>query len=208
MTPIHTQHRTIGLLGGSFNPAHGGHLHITLHALHKLHFDEVWWLVSPRNPLKSAESLASYEQRLASAKAVAAQVPRVRVLDIEKTAGTRYSYEILALLQSKFPATNFAWMMGADNLAQFHRWKRWQHILASVPLVVFDRAPYSHTSLRSKTMIRARRFLLKSIDISALGAAPRLVFVHLKRDPISSSFLRKTLGRAAFLGHNKGAGSS
>ncbi len=200
--PIYTKNRTIGLLGGSFNPAHGGHLHITLHALSKLKFDEVWWLVSPRNPLKRAETLADYEQRLASARAVAKAYKRVRVLDIEREAGTRFSYETVTLLQQKHPGTRFVWMMGADNLAQFHRWKRWEQLLATIPLVVFDRAPYSHTSLRSKAMIKARKFLFKNNALSNFDSVPSLTFIHLKRDPLSSTFLRKKLGEKAFLGHN------
>jgi len=194
------------LLGGSFNPAHAGHLHITLHALHKLGFDEVWWLVSPQNPLKSVAGMASYAQRLQSARRVAASHPRIRVLDIEARFGTRYSYETIALLKSRFPGAHFVWMMGADNLAQFHRWRRWKRILAEIPVVVFDRAPYSHTSLRSKTMLRGRKFLLKNTDIGGNFKAPCLVFEHLKRDPLSSTMLRKKLGLAAFLGHNEGAG--
>ena len=206
-TPIHTKNRTIGLLGGSFNPAHGGHLHITLHGLHKLGFDEVWWLVSPRNPLKSLSSLASYEQRLASARFVTAGQPRVRVLDIEARLGTRYSYETLALLKKRFRGTHFVWMMGADNLAQFHRWKRWKQLLAEVPVLVFDRAPYSHTSLRSKTMLRGRKFLLKNITMRNYVPAPCLVFEHLKRDPLSSTDLRKKLGSGAFLRHTEAVGA-
>lgn len=204
--PIYTANRTIGLLGGSFNPAHAGHLHITLFALHRLHFDEVWWLVSPRNPLKSAESLASYEARLQSAREVAKVDRRIRVLDFERQAGARYSYQTLALLKKRYPAARFVWMMGADNLAQFHRWKRWQQVLASVPVAVFDRAPYSHTALRSKAMIRGRRFLLKTMDIGTARCAPALLFLHLKRSPLSSTEIRKTLGEAGFLRHNKVVG--
>lgn len=204
--PIHTKNRTIGLLGGSFNPAHGGHLHITLYALNKLGLDEVWWLVSPRNPLKEADSLASYAQRLESAEEVARTHPRIRVLDIEKRFGTRYSYQTLEVLKQRFPGTRFVWMIGADNLAQFHRWKRWQAVLAAVPVVVFDRAPYSHTALRSKAYLRTSRFLLKNIDIGALPPSPCLVFIHLKRAPQSSTGLRKRLGAGAFLRHNNSAG--
>ena len=203
--PIHTKNRTIGLLGGSFNPAHGGHLHITLHALRALGLDEVWWLVSPRNPLKAAGSLAEYGQRLQSAENVAKPYRRIRVLDIEKRFNTRYSYETVALLKSRYPGTQFVWLMGADNLAQFHRWRRWQWLLATLPVVVFDRAPYSHTALRSKTMLRGRKFLLKNNQIGRFGAVPCLVFVHLRRDPLSSTLLRKKLGKAAFLGHNESA---
>lgn len=197
-----TKTRSIGLLGGSFNPAHGGHLHITLYALKKLGFDEVWWLVSPQNPLKKAESLAAYEQRLQSAKDVAKAHPGIRVLDIEAKMGTRYSWQTIALLQQRFARVHFAWLMGADNLEQFHRWKKWRNIFASLPVIVFDRAPYSHTALRSRAYTYMHKFLLKSISIHPLKTAPNLVFVHLRRDPMSSSHLRKTLGKNAFLRHN------
>lgn len=204
--PNYSKNRTIGLLGGSFNPAHEGHLHITLHSLHKLGFDEVWWLVSPQNPLKSAAELASYERRVRSAQAVVAGHSRVRVLDIEARFGLRYTYETLAFLQKRFRGTRFVWMMGADNLAQFHRWQRWDRILAELPVVVFDRTPYSHTSLRSKTMVRGYRFMLKNIAIGKKWPVPCLVFEHLKRNPLSSTALRKKLGKAAFLRHNKNVG--
>ena len=206
MQPIHTKNRTIGLLGGSFNPAHGGHLHISLHALKNLGLDEVWWLVSPRNPLKSEGDLAAYEKRLASARAVAATHPRIRVLDLEARYKLRYSYETVAFLQRRYPGAHFVWMMGADNLAQFHRWRRWRQILASIPIVVFDRAPYSHTALRHKTFIKMQKFRLKNMHIKRGKNAPALVFVHLKRDPLSSTALRKKLGIRAFLGHNKDVG--
>ncbi len=205
MNPVTTENRTIGLLGGSFNPAHRGHLHITQYGLNKLKLDEVWWLVSPRNPLKTKESLALYDQRLQSAQAVAKPHRRIRVMDVERRFNTKYSYETIKLLKTRYPATRFVWLIGADNLAQFHRWRRWAKLLNDIPIVVFDRAPYSHTSLRSKAMIRGRRFLLKNNQISQFGYAPCLVFVHLRRDPLSSTGLRKMLGEKAFLGHNKDA---
>jgi nicotinate-nucleotide adenylyltransferase len=200
--PIHTRNRTIGLLGGSFNPAHGGHLHITLYALKKLGFDQVWWLVSPHNPLKNASSLETYEKRLASARAVAAGHPRIRVLDIEQEKTLHFSWQTIRYLQRRFPAAQFAWLMGADNLAQFHRWKKWQKIARQLPVIVFDRAPYSHTALRSRTYSYMHKFLLKSMDINPWKTAPSLAFVHLRRDPLSSTQLRKTLGKGAFLRHN------
>jgi nicotinate-nucleotide adenylyltransferase len=206
MKPIHTKNRTIGLLGGSFNPAHGGHLHITLYALNKLGLDEVWWLVSPRNPLKSTGSLAQYEQRLQSAEGVARPYKRIKVLDIERRYNTHYSYETIDLLKSHYPGTRFVWLIGADNLAQFHRWRRWQWLLSTIPIVVFDRTPYSHTSLRSKAMLRGRKFLLKNSQISSFGRVPALAFIHLRRDPLSSSDIRKKLGEKAFLGHNRKCG--
>lgn len=190
---ISAKNRTIGLLGGSFNPAHSGHLHITLYALKKLKLDEVWWLVSPHNPLKSANSLAAYEERLQSARAITAPFKHIRVLDIEARLGTRYSWQIVKLLKQRCPKAHFVWLMGADNLAQFHRWRRWQYLLSALPVAVFDRAPYSHTAPRSKAMARMRRFLLKDNEIIGLKAAPSLQFVHLKRDPVSSTEIRKYL---------------
>ncbi len=208
MKPIHTKNRNIGLLGGSFNPAHEGHLHITLHALKSLHFAEVWWLVSPHNPLKKAADLAAYEQRLHSARAMAARHPGIRVLDIEAKQHLRYSWQTIAYLQKRNPGAQLVWLMGADNLAQFHRWRRWWWILQQVPVVVFDRAPYSHRSLRSQTALRMHRFRLKSMGIERPKPAACLVFVHLRRDPASSTSIRKKLGKGAFLRHNKIAGKS
>lgn len=194
MKPLYTKNRTIGLLGGSFNPAHAGHLHISLHALRALRMDRVWWLVSPQNPLKEKEGMAAYEKRLASARK-AARHRDILVSDIEARLGVRYTYQTLVALKRRYPGTQFVWMMGADNLAVFHRWQRWRDILSLVPVVVFDRAPYSYTSLASKTYLRMRRFL---------GArhAPGMRFVHLKRDATSATALRKMLGKKAFLRDN------
>lgn len=203
MTPIHTKNRVIGLLGGSFNPAHEGHLHITLHALKSLHCDEVWWLVSPQNPLKSTRDMLAYEKRLASAREVASVSKKIRVLDIEAQKNLRYTYQTVAYLQRRFAGTHFIWMMGADNLAQFHRWKYWQNILRKIPIMVFDRAPYSHASLRSKTMTRMHKFYRKNRYINKAAPTPSLRFIHLKRHPLSSSQLRKTLGIGGLLRHNK-----
>ena len=202
MYPIYTKNRTIGLLGGSFNPAHEGHLHITLHALNKLHFDEVWWLVSPQNPLKSTADMAEYDKRFASALQVAGNHRRVRVLDIETRFRTRFTYQTITLIKAHFPGTYFVWMMGADNLAQFHRWQHWQDLLREIPVVVFDRSPYSHTSLRSKAMLRARKNLLKDNGVAFPMQGQAFIFEHLKRSPLSSTYLRKTLGISAFLRHN------
>jgi nicotinate-nucleotide adenylyltransferase len=185
--------RIIGLLGGSFNPAHGGHLHITQYALHRLGIDEVWWLVSPKNPLKSTQSLADYEDRLAGAKTMAAGHRHIRVSDLEKQEGLRYSYQTIALLKRRYPAVQFVWLMGADNLAQFHRWRRWRQILATIPIAVFDRAPYSHTALRSQAATGARKFLMKDNALNWRKPPPLLAFIHLRRDATSSTDIRKHL---------------
>lgn len=202
MKPIYTKNRTIGLLGGSFNPAHCGHLHISEYALRTLGINEIWWLVSPQNPLKDKNSLADYTKRLDSARRITAKNKHIFVSDLEQSINTRYTYETIIELKKRYHGTNFIWLMGADNLAGFHRWQHWQEILKLLPIVVFDRAPYSFTSLASKTYLRMRRFLLKNESISRKHPAPSLRFVHLKRDAHSSTNLRKTLGIRAFIGHS------
>ena len=130
--------RRVGLLGGSFNPAHEGHLHISRLALDHLGLDELWWLVSPRNPMKPARGMASFDERLAGARTVAAD-PRIAVSGIERRLGTRYTADTLRALGARFPRIAFVWVMGADNLAQISRWKDWTAIFEAVPIAVFDR---------------------------------------------------------------------
>lgn len=194
--------RRIGLLGGSFNPAHEGHVHISRYALDRLGLDEVWWLVSPQNPLKDPASLADYEMRLESARREAQSVRGIRVMDIERRLRTRYTYQTVAALQERFPRVQFVWMMGADNLAQFHRWRRWRQILRMVPVAVFDRAPHSHRALRSPTARLMHVSMLKLHDIGRVWPRQGLLYIALRRDPASSTEIRKKLGAGAFLMHN------
>ena len=127
----------VGLLGGSFDPAHAGHVHITRQAMRRLGLDRVWWLVSPGNPLK-AQAPAALAVRLARARAVM-QDPGVVVTDLEVRLGTRSTVDTLRRLQAIYPGVRFVWIMGADNLVQFHRWRRWREILARVPVAVMAR---------------------------------------------------------------------
>ncbi|MEQ1790542.1 MAG: nicotinate (nicotinamide) nucleotide adenylyltransferase [Rickettsiales bacterium] len=203
MKPIYTKNRTIALLGGSFNPAHAGHLHISEYALKTLKVDEVWWLVSPKNPLKSADSLADYSERFASAMFITKHNRRIFVSNFEKNISTNYTYHSLTQLKKHYHGTNFIWLMGADNLAGFHNWQHWQDILKIFPVLVFDRAPYSFTSLASKTYLRMRRFLLNNKHSVHAQTTPSLRFIHLKRNANSATNLRKTLGIKAFIGHNQ-----
>ncbi|MEK6746584.1 MAG: nicotinate (nicotinamide) nucleotide adenylyltransferase [Pseudomonadota bacterium] len=198
MKPIYTKNRVIGLLGGSFNPAHLGHLHISKYALNALGIDEVWWLVSPQNPLKPVGGMADYKERSQFAKKITKGNKRIFVSDIEQKMNTRYTYETLDKLQKLYTGTSFVWMMGADNLATFHHWQQWQSILKLMPVVVFDRSPYSFTSLSSKTYQRMRRFLLNNGNYSCNNITPSLRFIHLKRDNNSSTNIRKKLGNKAF----------
>ena len=132
----------VGLLGGSFNPAHGGHRRMSIAAPGRLGLDEVWWLVSPQNPLKPEAGMAPHAARMAAARKVARH-PRIRVSAIEAELGTRRTVDTLRALQRRFPQVRFLWLMGADNLQQFHRWASWREIARLVPIVVLARPPHS-----------------------------------------------------------------
>ena len=144
----------IGLLGGSFNPAHGGHLELSQLALKKLRLDVVWWMVSPQNPLKPARGMAPLEKRVADAERLASE-DNIAVTDIENSLGTIYTADTLAALIERYPGVRFVWLMGADNLMQMHRWRQWSRIFHSVPVAVFARPTYS---LRAEVARAARRF--------------------------------------------------
>jgi nicotinate-nucleotide adenylyltransferase len=134
--------RRIGLLGGSFNPAHDGHLHISETALTRLRLDEVWWMVSPQNPLKSSTGMASLETRLRDARSTA-QRRNIHVTDIEFRLGTQYTVDTIRALRLRCPTTRFVWLMGADNLEQMPKWRAWTKVFEMVPVAVFARRPYS-----------------------------------------------------------------
>ena len=142
--------RRIGVLGGSFNPAHEGHRHISLLGLKRLRLDEVWWMVTPQNPLKSARETAPFEERMRAATRVARH-PRIRVTDIERRFGTQHTADTLALLLTRFPKCRFVWLMGADNLQQVSDWKDWRRIFRLMPIAVFSRPPYSKTALMARS---------------------------------------------------------
>jgi len=150
--------RRIGILGGSFNPAHAGHAHVAQVALRALRLDQVWLMVSPGNPLKPAAGMAPFATRMASARAVADGV-RVIASEIEARLGSRYTYRTVALLRRRFPRVDFVLVLGADNLLQLPRWRRWRDIARHVVLAVLPRPGYSRASLRSQaaTAMRAGR---------------------------------------------------
>lgn len=194
--------RRIGLLGGSFNPAHAGHLHISREALKRLQLDEVWWLVSPHNPLKEASDLADYTLRFTHAQGVACH-PRIRVMDIEQRHGLRYTIDSVRFLQAHYPHHRFVWLMGADNLAGFHRWRAWKELAARVPIAVLDRAPYALRALQAPFAQRFRNARITTRMAAQLVqmAAPRWVYLTIPRHPLSATYLRKTLGKNAYLRH-------
>ena len=194
--------RSIGLLGGSFNPAHEGHLHISLEALKRLKLDEVWWLVSPQNPLKKASDLAAYATRLETARALANH-PRIRVLDIEAQHGLYYTIDTIRFLQARGRKQRFVWLMGADNLAGFHRWRSWREIARRVPIAILDRAPYGLRALHGLFATRnaTRRIATNAASTLAFSTPERFAYLTIPRHPLSATYLRKTLGKHAFLRH-------
>lgn len=178
----------IGLLGGSFNPAHDGHLHVSEVALKRLGLDYVWWLVTPQNPLKGHVGLAPLEDRVRQARALTRN-PRIVVMDIERALGTHYSIDTLNALQRRFPELHFVWLMGSDNLALFRRWRRWQEIAARVPIAVVQRPGTTLASLNAKPMQRfaGRRCAERML---ALQAPPAFVILDGRRNAQSSTAIR------------------
>ncbi len=182
--------QSVGLLGGSFDPPHGGHVHITRQALKRFGLDRVWWLVSPGNPLKP-EGPAPLERRLAAAREVMNH-PRVEVTDIETRIGTRYTAETLAGLMALYPGVRFVWLMGADNLASFHLWDQWRWIMETVPVGVLAR-PGARTAARcspaAARYVNARLSARHSRLLPTMEA-PCWCFVNVPMIDLSSSQIR------------------
>jgi nicotinate-nucleotide adenylyltransferase len=178
----------VGLLGGSFNPAHNGHREISLLALKRLQLDFVWWLVSPQNPLKSTEGLKPLDERLAQARVIAHH-PRVKVTALERDLKTRYTIDSLRALKRRFPHIDFVWLMGADNLRQFHRWKQWRTITKQMPLCVIDRPTSSLTALSSPAAQALKQCRTSSFKLMR-SAPPAFVFLHGVKNKLSSTQLR------------------
>ncbi len=185
----------IGLLGGSFNPAHDGHLHISAEAHRRLGLNQVWWLVSPQNPLKSSKGMAALEKRLSQARAVASE-PWIHVTDIERRLGVTLTWQTLTLLRQRFPKTDFVWLMGADNMVQIPRWVRWSKIFQLVHIAVFDRSPYSHDALSGQAARRFAHRRLRSSRPLALWQKTRSTWVYVAQRRHSASSTAIRLGDA------------
>jgi len=185
--PVYT-----GLLGGSFNPAHGAHRRITLFAIDALCLDEAWWLVSPGNPLKPKAGMASLAARASSARRQAARAP-IRVTAIERELGTRYTADSLKRLVRRYPNRRFVWLMGADNLAQFAQWKDWRSIARLMPIAVIARPGYDGDALASPAMAWLRRYRRRAASICnrAGWSAPALVFLRFDPDRRSATAIRQ-----------------
>lgn len=181
----------IGLLGGSFNPAHRAHRHISLIALRRLKLDAVWWLVAPLNPLKSADDMAPLSLRIASARAEA-QHPDIFVSAVESELGTRYTVDTLKALKREMPLARFVWLMGGDSLAAFHTWRRWQEIAACVPIAVVARPGFTLRAISSPAAqrLRAARVAVNDAATLAERAPPAWVYIEEQLDPMSATSLR------------------
>ncbi|QUT06382.1 nicotinate-nucleotide adenylyltransferase [Sphingobium phenoxybenzoativorans] len=184
--------RRIGLLGGSFNPAHGGHRAISLFAAKALGFDELWWLVSPGNPLKPAKGMAPLPARLESARRQARRAP-IRPTAIERDLRTRYTVDTLRAIVRRYPRHRFIWLMGADNLAQFDQWKDWRAIARMMPIAVIARPGYDDVALGSPSMAWLRRFVRPARQSSdwTEWRPPALVLLRFRPDPRSATLLRQ-----------------
>lgn len=181
----------VGLLGGSFNPAHEGHLHISELALNLLGLDCIWWMVSPQNPLKSTTGMAEAKKRLDFARKVANN-PRIVVTDIESRLGTQYTADTLEKLHTRFPRTVFVWLMGADNMHQIHRWQRWEDIFSTTAVAVFNRPPFTQAISNAKAANRYRAAMLppdKSRHLVNL-APPVWTLFHTPLNPQSATDIR------------------
>ena len=181
----------IGLLGGSFNPAHGGHRRISLFALEALGLDAVWWLVSPGNPLKPKTGMAPLAARLASARQ---QARRARIVPtaIERDLGTRYTLDTLRALRRRYPKVQFVWLMGSDNLAQFHRWRSWRTLARTMPIAVIARPGYESSALASPAGAWLGRYRRPPamLNTRAGWSAPALIYLRFDPDPRSATALR------------------
>ena len=191
--PTYPYRRRIGLVGGSFNPAHKGHIHMAHHARHAAQLDEVWWLVSPQNPSKSLQGMAPFAKRIDSARCVAQPYSWIKVLDFEQKQALQFTVDSLSLLLERCPRANLIWIMGADNLIQFPQWKRAKFISRLLPIVVVNRPNYRFKSLASAgaaLLSTHKKRPARNLTRKAGGWA----FIHAASDPASSTVIRSRTG--------------
>lgn len=182
----------IGLFGGSFNPPHAAHRAASLLALKKLGLDRVWWLVTPGNPLKDNKKLPPLDERINAARKLAAH-PRIDVTGVEAELGTRYTYDTVKRLRQRRPGVDFVFIVGADNLAHFHRWERWRALLRTVPLAVVDRPGYELSSLAAPAAVAfaSARIAEDRAKSLARQQPPAWTFLRGLKSELSSTALRK-----------------
>lgn len=189
--PFVTRGMQVGLFGGSFNPPHAGHALVAEIALRRLQLDQLWWIVTPGNPLKSKRELAPLAERIARSEHVA-EDPRIKVTAFEAAYNVRYTADTLALIKARNPGVDFVWIMGADNLRDFHRWQRWREIAMTFPIAVIDRPGATLSFLSS---VLAKTFDYARLDEAAAPSLarkrpPAWTFIHGPRSTLSSTAIR------------------
>lgn len=191
-TPLVAAGQRVGIMGGSFNPAHDGHRIVAETAVKRLGLDQLWWLVTPGNPLKENSGLPTQSERMTAARAFA-KGPRMKVTGFEAHLGSPYTAATLAYLQRRYPDVRFVWVMGADNLAGFNRWQKWQQIFQTVPIAVVDRPGYRLAALAGPAAQRFAAARMDEADAAALPGrrAPAWVFLTTRLSPLSSTLLRQ-----------------
>jgi len=185
----------IGLLGGSFNPPHEAHRAISLFAIKRLQLDRVWWLISPGNPLKENGALRGLEQRAEAARSMASDA-RIDVSCLESVIGTRYTADTMSYLRRRVSGLRLVWIMGADNLAQFHRWQNWRRIASEVPMAIVDRPAQSFRALAAPAAQALARYRLPESRAARLAdlRPPAWVFLTGLKLDLSSTGLRNPNG--------------
>jgi nicotinate-nucleotide adenylyltransferase len=193
--PFHTNGMRVGLLGGSFNPPHAAHRAISQFAIKRLKLDRVWWLLTPGNPLKDNGGLHDLSERADAAREVADD-PRIDISCLEAVIGVRYTVDTIIHLRRRVSGVHFVWIMGADNLAQFHRWKDWRRIASEVPIAVIDRPPQSFRALAAPAAQALARYRLPENQANRLAEqrAPAWVFLSGMKLSLSSTRLRNPDG--------------
>ncbi len=195
-TPVATPGQRVGIMGGSFNPPHEGHLIAATTALRRLQLDQLWWVVTPGNPLKDHDGLRPLTERLLACQEMAND-PRFHVTGFEAELGSPYTAATLAFLQTRHPGVRFVWVMGADNLESFHCWQNWQSIAGSIPIAVVDRPGWRHKALASPAGRALEDFRVPEADAALLPGLrrPCWVFLTSRLSAQSSTALRQTLSR-------------
>lgn len=183
--------QVIGLYGGSFNPAHEGHLHVSKEAIKRFHADQLWWLVSPQNPLKSQDQLAPFEQRFESAVHMAHH-PKIRISDFEQLHNLTYSIDTICELQARYPKVHFFYVIGADNFALFHKWQGWQDIIHRIPIAIFPRPRYSMKARSGLAAQRMRHLMVSEREFKTRIRQGKTgwTFIECQQNPLSSTAIR------------------
>ena len=191
LPPLACAGQRIGVMGGTFNPPHEGHALVASTALRRLKLDQLWWMVTPGNPLKSGNGLPPLAERLAASRRLVTD-PRIIVTGFEEGLGQSYTYATLSYLAGRMPGVNFVWVMGADNLASFHRWGRWREIAELVPIAVVDRPGWRFKALASPAAVRLMPFRVPETRAGSLVTMrpPAWVFLSTRLSTASSSALR------------------